>query len=187
MEPTKKQNREPSRPTKGLVIVNTGNGKGKTTAAMGVLFRALGHGLKSGVIQFIKSPGRSYGEALMAQKLEVPFETTGDGFVYDPASNDSARRLAQAAWEEAKRWILSGQYDLLILDEITYTMTYGWNQAEEIVKWLKENKPGELHLILTGRNAPSILVEYADLVSEITEVKHPYNTMSLPAQKGIDY
>jgi cob(I)alamin adenosyltransferase len=172
---------------KGLVIVYTGNGKGKTTASMGTLIRAIGQGLKAGVIQFIKSPDRVYGEAIIAKKLGIPFESTGDGFIYTPETNEGAKKLAQAAWDNAKKWISSGNFDLVILDEITYTMSYGWNKVEDVIAWLKANKPADMHIILTGRNAPEELIEYADLVTEMREIKHPFRLQNIPAQKGIDF
>jgi len=172
---------------KGLVIVYTGNGKGKTTASMGALIRATGQGLKAGVIQFIKSPERIYGEAIIAKKLGIPFESSGDGFTFDQGTNEGAKFLAQAAWDKAKAWISSGNFDLVILDEITYTMSYGWNKVEEVVSWLKANKPADMHIIMTGRNAPEELTEYADLVSEMREIKHPFRLQKIPAQKGIDF
>lgn len=179
--------REQTHLKKGLVIVYTGNGKGKTTASMGALIRAAGQGLKTGVIQFIKSPKRVYGESIIANKLEIPFESTGDGFTFEQETNEGAKILAQAAWDKAKTWISSGNFDLVILDEITYTMNYGWNKAEDIVSWLKANKPADLHIIMTGRNAPEELIEYADLVSEMREIKHPFRLQKIPAQKGIDF
>lgn len=172
---------------KGLVIVYTGSGKGKTTASMGALIRATGQGLKAGVIQFIKSPERIYGESIIADKLGIPFESTGDGFTFGKETKEEAKILAQSAWDKAKTWISSGNYDLVILDEITYTMSYGWNKVEDVVSWLKANKPADMHIIMTGRNAPEELIEYADLVSEMREIKHPFRLQKIPAQKGIDF
>lgn len=171
----------------GMTIVFTGNGKGKTSAAMGILARAIGQGLRVGVIQFIKSPDRIYGEAITAKRLHVPFQSMGDGFVFQRTDQSQARKAAQVAWEEAQQWICSQNYDVLILDEITYLFTYGWVDVHAAISWLEENKPPALSLVMTGRNAPPELIEYADLVTEMVEIKHPFREQKIPAQLGIDY
>ncbi len=172
---------------KGLVILFTGNGKGKTTAAMGILARASGRDLAVGVIQFIKSPDRIYGEACTAQKLHIPFQSLGDGFVWNHPDQTGAQSIALAAWEEAKRWIGSQQYDVLILDEVTYLFHFQWLDVNDFIAWLKQHKPASLHLVLTGRYAPKELIEYADLVTEMREIKHPFREQGIPAQLGVDY
>lgn len=171
----------------GMIIVFTGNGKGKTSAAMGILARATGQGLRVGVIQFIKSPDRIYGESISAKRLQVPFQSMGDGFVSQRTDQSQARKAAQAAWEEAQRWICSQNYDVIILDEITYLFAYGWLDPKPAISWLKENKPIHLTLVMTGRNAPPELIEFADLVTEMCEIKHPFKEQNITAQKGIDY
>lgn len=171
----------------GLIVVFTGNGKGKTSAAMGILARATGQGLRVGVIQFIKSPERTYGESITAKRLNIPFQSMGDGFVFRRTDQSQARKAAQAAWEEAQRWICSQNYDVIILDEITYLFAYGWLDPKPAISWLKENKPIHLTLVMTGRNAPPELIEFADLVTEMYEIKHPFKEQNVPAQKGIDY
>jgi cob(I)alamin adenosyltransferase len=177
----------PEQSTHGLNIVFTGNGKGKTSAAMGILARASGRDLRVGVIQFIKSPDRSYGEAIIAQRLNIPFQSMGDGFVFNPADHTQACQAARAAWEEAQQWICSQQYDVIILDEITYLFSFRWLEIQEAIAWLKENKPPSLHLVMTGRYAPPELIAYADLVTEMQEIKHPYREQGIPAQAGVDY
>ena len=172
---------------KGLNIVFTGNGKGKTSAAMGILARARGQGLRVGVIQFIKSPELTYGEAVTAAQLNIPFQSMGDGFIFNNADHTQDCQAAKAAWEEAQRWITSREYDVVILDEITYMFTFHWLDVKEAIDWLKENKPPAMHLVMTGRCAPQELVEYADLVTEMQEIKHPFKEQKIPAQMGIDY
>ncbi len=174
-------------PVNGLVVLFTGNGKGKTSAAMGIMSRAAGHDLRLSVLQFIKSPDRVYGEAQTAHKLNIPFHSMGDGFVFNRINSAEARDAALLAWEEARAQITSGNYDVIILDEITYLFKYGWLDVTVAIEWLKENKPEYLHLILTGRDASPELVDYADMVTEMREVKHPYRERNIPAQPGVDY
>lgn len=176
-----------SAPCRGLVVVFTGNGKGKTSAAMGIMARASGHGLRVSVIQFIKSPDRVYGEAKTAKRLDVPFHSMGDGFVFNRVNSPEARNAALYAWNEARRQITSDSCDVIILDEITYLFKYGWLDITQTMDWIKENKPDSLHLILTGRDAPRELMEYADMVTEMREVKHPFREQNIPAQKGVDF
>lgn len=172
---------------KGLVIVNTGNGKGKTTAALGILFRSYGRGLRSCVLQFLKAEKSKTGEYLAAQKLGIEWHYCGDGFVFDPEEALSSAEVARAGWEMAKEKIASNNYDLIILDEMIYPLTFGWLKTDQVIDWLKANKPAELHLIITGRNAPQALTEYADLVTEMKEIKHPFHDQKLSAQPGIDF
>ncbi len=174
-------------PEKGLVVVFTGNGKGKTSAAMGIMARAAGHGLRVSVIQFIKGPDRVYGEAKTAKRLDVPFHSMGDGFVFNRINSPEARNAALIAWNEARSQITGCSSDVIILDEITYLFKYGWLSVFHTIEWLKKNKPGRLHLILTGRDAPPELLEYADMVTEMREIKHPYREQKIPAQQGVDY
>jgi cob(I)alamin adenosyltransferase len=174
-------------PCKGLVVVFTGNGKGKTSAAMGIMVRASGHGLRVSVIQFIKSPDRVYGEAQTAKRLNIPFLSMGDGFVFNRINSPEARDAALHAWDEARAQVIGGRYDVIILDEITYLFKYNWLDVTQTMEWLKKNKPESLHLILTGRDAPKELVDYADMVTEMREIKHPFHEQNLPAQQGVDY
>lgn len=172
---------------KGLVIVNTGNGKGKTTAALGVMTRAWGRGMRVRVIQFFKHENARFGETRAAEKMGVPFGGTGDGFTWTSRDIDETQAKALHGWETAKQAIVSGEYDLLILDEFTYLMAFGWLDAAEVVAWLAAHKPPMLHLIITGRDAPPELIDYADLVTEMREIKHPYADQGIKAQPGIDY
>ncbi|MCB0209850.1 MAG: cob(I)yrinic acid a,c-diamide adenosyltransferase [Anaerolineae bacterium] len=173
---------------KGLVIINTGNGKGKTTAALGVMTRAWGRKMRVGVIQFLKNENARFGEIKAAERMgNIDWISTGDGWTWTSQDMDETEARARQAWEVAQERIANGGYDLFIMDEFTYTMHFGWLDANEIVAWLKENKPPMLHLIITGRNAPAALVDYADLVTEMREIKHPFKEQGIRAQAGIEY
>lgn len=174
-------------PSQGLNIVFTGNGKGKTSAAMGIMARACGQDLKVGVIQFIKDSRRTYGEAMTAGRLGIPFRSLGNGFVFKRPDTTQAGQAARDAWELAQQWIVSGEYEVLILDEITYLFHYRWLDVCDFIQWIKEYKPTALHLVMTGRYAPQELIEFADLVTEMKEIKHPYSERKIAAQKGVDY
>ena len=174
---------------KGLIIVHTGPGKGKTTAALGTALRAVGQGLKVLMVQFIKGSWH-YGELDAARMLgEDRFRILpmGRGFVKVGVEKPDPEdvRLVEEAWRFARENIVGGQYDLVILDEINYAISYKMLGAEPVVEALK-NKPEMVHVILTGRNAHPALVELADLVTEMREVKHPYQKGIL-AQRGIEY
>ncbi|EFO79502.1 cob(I)alamin adenosyltransferase [Oscillochloris trichoides DG-6] len=175
------------RNTKGLVIVHTGNGKGKTTAALGILLRAWGRGMRVGGVQFIKSEHANYGELRALTRMGVQLTPMGDGFTWKSRDMDETQAKAQHGWEVAQQMIQSGDYDVLLLDEFTYPLQYGWIDVETVIAWLREHKPAMLHLIITGRGAPESLVAFADLVTEMREVKHPYREQGIRAQKGIEF
>jgi cob(I)alamin adenosyltransferase len=170
----------------GLVIVNTRNGKGKSTSAYGVLLRAWGRGFRICVIQFIKAETGQWGEIKAAKKLGIDWCTTGDGFTWTSKDMDKTIARACHGWEIAKEKIISKNYDLIVLDEFTYTLHYSWLDINEVIDWLKANKPEDMHLIITGRDAPAALIEYADLVTEMQEIKHPYQK-GIQAQAGIEF
>lgn len=170
----------------GLTIVNTGDGKGKTTAALGMILRAWGRGYKICVVQFIKAETGQWGEIKAAKKLGIEWHTTGDGFTWLSKDMDETTARALHGWEIAKEKIASGEFDLVLLDEFTYTMLYKWLDSAEVVEWLRANKPAELHLVITGRSASPELVEFADLVTEMNPVKHPYEK-GIKAQPGIEF
>jgi cob(I)alamin adenosyltransferase len=172
---------------KGLVIVNTGNGKGKTTAALGLVMRSWGREMRVGMLQFIKSHGARFGEIRAAEKMGVELIPLGNGRVTRGNKSEEDIRVARQAWEEAKKRIISGVYNLLVLDEFTYPLIFKWLKEDEVIEWLKENKPPSLHLVITGRHAPKSLIAFADLVTEMTLVKHPYNEQGIMAQPGIEY
>jgi len=171
---------------KGLLIVNTGDGKGKSTAAFGTLLRAWGRGMKICVVQFIKSETGKWGEVKAAQKMGIEWLSTGDGFTWLSKDMDETTARAQHGWKLAQEKIISGTYDLILLDEFTYPLHYGWLDTAEVLDWLKVNRPPNMHLIITGRSAPEALIQAADLVTEMKLVKHPYE-QGLKAQAGIEF
>ena len=169
----------------GRIIVITGNGKGKTTAALGTAFRALGHGQKVCVIQFLKGQGK-YGERIMASKLEnLHWFICGKGFVFSKENIDDDREVARLGFALAQEKIASDLYDLVILDEITYLPHYNFLEVERIVELLR-GKPKRLSVIITGRNADQQLIDMADTVSVIESMKHAYE-QGVKAQKGIEF
>ena len=169
----------------GRIIINTGDGKGKTTAALGTAFRALGHGHKVCVVQFIKGKGR-YGERLLADKLDnLDWHICGKGFVFNKKQVEEDKRTAEEGFALAKQLIDSDRYDLIILDELTYLPVLGFLPVETIVEAIK-NKPSRLTIIITGRNAVPELMEIADTVSKIEVVKHAYQS-GIKAQKGVEF
>jgi cob(I)alamin adenosyltransferase len=170
----------------GLVIVYTGNGKGKTTAALGTLLRAWGRGLRVGVVQFIKSETGNWGEVRAARQLKIEWHAMGDGFTWRSKDLDKSAEKVRQAWALAQEYVVSRAFDLLILDEMMYAFRFGWLDVKQVIAWLREHKPAELYLIITGRAAPPELVEYADLVTEMREIKHPY-TRGIKAQPGIEF
>lgn len=174
----------------GLVIVHTGNGKGKTTAALGMALRAWGQGYKVLVLQFIKGNWK-YGELLAAEKLGENFviRQLGEGFVFakgsDPDTMAEHKAAAAEALREAKKEIVSGSWDLIILDEINYAIKFGL-VSEEAALELLDGKPSGLHVVFTGRDALPAIIERADLVTEMREIKHPHKK-GIKAQKGIEF
>jgi cob(I)alamin adenosyltransferase len=171
---------------KGLVIVNTGRGKGKTTAAFGVLMRAWGHGMRTCVIQFIKGRSKNLGEVKAAERMGIEWHQLGEGFTRLSDDLDASAEKARHAWALAQEKIAGGAYDLIVLDEFTYPLKYGWIDPADAIAWLREHKPPMLHVIITGRDAPPVLVAFADLVTEMRAVKHPLKR-GVGAQRGIEF
>ena len=171
---------------KGLTIVNTGEGKGKTTAALGVILRSWGRGYQICMIQFIKSETIGTGELSAARKLGIEWHQTGDGFTWLSREMGETAERAVRGWELAREKIASGRYDLIVLDEFTYLLHFGWLETHEVIEWLRSNRPAGLHLIITGRFAPQELIDYADLVTEMKLVKHPF-AEGIKAQPGIEF
>lgn len=174
--------------TKGLLMVNTGEGKGKTTAALGVLIRAAGRGMKCCLIQFMKSKTDRYGEHESLEKLGVEVYTMGDGFTWD--TNDTAQdiKTSEETWALCVEKMSSDEYDLLVFDEVVYVLDYKFldiNKVMDEVRQVRESQP-HLHIIMTGRNAPPELIEAADLVTEMREIKHPFH-VGIFAQQGIEF
>jgi cob(I)alamin adenosyltransferase len=172
---------------KGLVIVNTGHGKGKSTAAFGVMTRAWGRGKRICVLQFIKHENAHFGETRAAAKMGIEMIAMGDGFTWLSRDIDESAAKARHGWTVAQEKIASNAYDIVILDELTYAFTFGWLDVREVIDWLRAHKPEMLHLIITGRDAPQELIDFADLVTEMRLIKHPFDDQSIPAQPGIDY
>ncbi len=170
---------------KGLVVLNTGNGKGKTTAALGVLMRAWGRGMRVVMLQFIKAKTGKWGEIKAAGKMGIELIPLGEGFTWTSKDIEHDRALAQEGWRQCRERIMSGDYDVVILDEMTYCLKFGWLDMDEVLEVLR-SRPENEHVIITGRDAPSELIEFADLVTEMREVKHPYRS-GIRAQPGIEF
>jgi len=171
---------------KGLLIVHTGKGKGKSTAAFGMVFRALGHGFRIGVVQFVKGAwGTGERDILERFPEQVTIKAMGEGFTWDVADRQRDLAAARAAWEEAKRMIADPEFDMVLLDELNIVLRYDYLPLEEVLAVLG-GKPRDLHVIVTGRNAKDELIEIADLVTEMTEIKHPFRA-GIKAQKGIEF
>ncbi|MGH1454805.1 MAG: cob(I)yrinic acid a,c-diamide adenosyltransferase [Paracoccaceae bacterium] len=172
-------------PDRGLILVHTGNGKGKSSSAFGVLIRALGWKQTVGVVQFIKGKWIT-GERQFFQRLGgVDWHTMGEGFTWDTQDRDRDIAAAKAAYAKAREMMESGNYDVILLDEINIALRYDYLTVEEVLEGLKARHK-RTGVILTGRDAPDALIEYADLVSDMTEVKHPYKS-GIKAQRGVDF
>lgn len=171
---------------KGLLMVYTGYGKGKTTAALGLAFRALGHQLPVCVIQFIKGNWK-YGELKSAERFKdlLDFYVAGEGFTWKSEDLDKDRQAAEDGWALTKSMILAGRHHLIILDEFTYAVNYGMVDKDEALT-VFQNRPENLHVLVTGRDAPQNLLDIADLVTEMKEVRHPYRK-GIKDQKGIEW
>jgi cob(I)alamin adenosyltransferase len=168
----------------GLVIVNTGNGKGKSTAALGLAMRALGNGMKVVMVQFIKGAWK-VGEYESARKLGFEIRPMGEGFTWVTKDRERDMKVAREAWAFAKARILAGADDMVILDEINYAIDYGYVDLPEVLDTL-EIRPKDVHVVLTGRKAKPELIERADLATEMVELKHPYKK-GIKAQRGIEF
>lgn len=170
---------------RGLVLINTGNGKGKSSAAFGVLARAVGHGLNAAVVQFVKSRTGTGEEAFFSQHPAIQWFVMGEGFTWETQDPDRDRRAARAAWEQACACLRDETLGLVILDEFTYALKYGWVDIEEVAEAL-HNRPRMQHVILTGRAARPELIELADTVTDMTLVKHAFQS-GLKAMPGIEW
>jgi cob(I)alamin adenosyltransferase len=170
---------------RSLVLVNTGDGKGKSSAAFGVVLRALARDWKVAVVQFLKSGEWRVGEEELAARLGVDWFALGEGFTWDSEDLAHDQAVARDAWERAKALILSGDYRLVVLDEVTYPMTWGWIDTDDVVATIRD-RPPTVSIIATGRDAPAALVDVADTVTEMRKVKHAYDA-GVTAKKGIDY
>jgi cob(I)alamin adenosyltransferase len=178
--PPKGTVREPS-----LVLVNTGDGKGKSTAAFGTAMRAVARGWKVAVIQFLKSGDWNVGEEKVGRQIGIDWWALGDGFTWDSPDMEESEAVARAAWDRARETVMSGLYDLVVLDEVTYPVNWGWVPLDEVLETLR-GRPDRVNVIATGRDAPPELVELADTVTEMRKVKHAFDRGVL-ARRGIDY
>ncbi|BAT55744.1 cob(I)alamin adenosyltransferase [Nostoc sp. NIES-3756] len=174
-------------PEKGLIIVNTGNGKGKTTAALGMVLRSLGHGYKVAIVQFIKGAWEPSEKSVFSYwEDQIEFHAMGEGFTWDTQDRDRDIDKAQAAWDKSLEFIRDPNYQLVLLDEINIALKMGYLSIDQVLAGLAE-KPSSKHVILTGRGAPAALIERADLVTEMTLIKHPFRDQNVKAQPGIEY
>ena len=173
---------------KGLLIVHTGNGKGKTSAALGMVFRHIGHGLPVGVVQFTKSAKWDTGETRLLNQFPdlVTLHIMGEGFTWD--TQDRARDIAaaRAGWEQAKQLIRDDRHHMVLLDELNIVLRYDYLPIDEVLDFLRDEKPADKHVVITGRNAHDRLIEMADLVTDMMMVKHPFR-QGIKAQKGIEF
>lgn len=168
-----------------IVLVNTGDGKGKTTAAMGTVLRAVARGWRVAVVQFIKSGDWRVGEEDVGRKLGVDWEAIGEGFTWDSEDLGAAADIARTAWSAAKDKIASGAFDLVVLDEATYPMNWGWISTDEVVDAIR-TRPDGVNVIVTGRDAPDALMDVADTVTEMRKVRHAFDR-GVAARRGIDF
>ncbi len=175
---------KPTGQRRGLLIVNTGDGKGKSTAAFGLALRATGRGKAVKIYQFMKTASARFGEHRMFEKIGLPIEGLGDGFSWKSKDLEKSAQLARDGWQKTKQAILSGAYFLVVCDEITYPIIYGWIDLEDVVHTLK-NRPKDVHVCLTGRNCPEEIIEIADTVTEMKSIKHAFDA-GIPAQRGIE-
>ena len=182
--PSEKPYEKPQGERRGLVIVNTGDGKGKSTAAFGLAFRATGRGKPVKVFQFMKVPSARFGEHRLADQVGLPVEGLGDGFSWKSRDLEQSAQLARGGWAKAREAILSGEYFLVVLDEVTYPLIYGWLPLQDVLDTLAQ-RPRDVHVCLTGRRCPQELIDVADTVTEMKLVKHAFKA-GVPAQRGIE-
>lgn len=177
----------PVRPRRAasLVIVNTGDGKGKSTAAFGVVNRAVARNWRAAVVQFVKSGGWQVGEQRIAEQLGVDWWSIGEGFTWDSEDLSEDEAVAREAWRRTREVIRAGEHDLVVLDEVTYPMNWGWIDTSDVVETVRA-RPEHVNIVATGRDAPDALVEVADTVTEMRNVKHAYDA-GVRAKRGIDY
>ncbi len=168
-----------------LLLVNTGDGKGKSSAAFGVMLRSVALGWPVAVLQFVKSGEWKVGEEKIGRSLGVEWHSLGEGFTWDSTNLDHDKAVAQRAWDTARTAISSGDYRLVILDELTYLCTWGWIDTDDVVATLA-NRPSHTNVIVTGRDCPQSIIDIADTVTEMRKVKHAYDK-GIVAKKGIEY
>ena len=175
---------KPQGERRGLLIVHTGHGKGKSTAAFGLALRAHGRGKPVKIYQFMKVPSARFGEHRLFEQLGVPIEGLGDGFSWKSRDLEHSAQLARDGWARAEATIRAGEHFLVVLDEIMYPLRYGWLPLDDVLATLRA-RPREVHVVLTGRRCPPELIELADTVTEMKLVKHAFQA-GIPAQRGIE-
>lgn len=178
--PPRVRGRVPSR-----VLVHTGDGKGKTSAAMGIVMRAAARGWRVSVVQFVKDGRWRTGEEASARRLGVDWWSIGDGFTWDTTDMDRAEAIARDAWDAARQLIRAGEHELVVLDEITYPMNWGWIGSRDVTETIRD-RPPHVNVVATGRHAPEALCEVADTVTEMASAKHAYDA-GVGAMRGIEY
>ena len=171
---------------RGVLLVHSGNGKGKSSSAFGMVARALGHGMQVGVVQFIKGKFSTGEEAFFRRFEEVRYHVMGEGYTWETQDRERDTEMAQAAWEKAKELIRDEKNRMVLLDEINIALRYDYLDVNEVVEFLVEEKPDMTHVVLTGRNAKDELIEIADLVTEMELVKHPFRS-GVKAQIGVEF
>jgi len=183
--PTEHQHPPELRRAESLVLVNTGNGKGKSTAAFGTMLRAVARGWPVAVVQFLKSGGWNTGEEKLGRDLGVDWYALGEGFTWESEDLSVDEAVAQAAWAHAAGLLAAGTHRLVVLDEITYPMNWGWIETDEVLAGIRARSP-KVNVVCTGRDAPPGLLDVADTATEMVELKHAYRS-GIRAMKGIDY
>ena len=186
--PAEKPYDKPGGERRGVLIVNTGDGKGKSTAAFGLALRAFGrqhvHGKGVRIFQFMKVPSARFGEHRMFEQLGIPIEGLGDGFSWKSQDLEHSALLARDGWETAKVAIMGGDNFMVVLDELTYPLIYGWLPLDDVLLTLQD-RPKDVHVVITGRRCPPEIISLADTVTEMTKIKHAFNA-GIPAQRGIE-
>ena len=173
---------------KGLLIVFTGNGKGKTTASLGMALRTIGHGYKVAIIQFIKGAWTTGEEkALKDLSPNISWHSLGEGFTWETQDRIRDEKLVQEAWQLAKQYIMNEAYKLIILDEVNVAVKLGYLASEEIITFLESINDRKNHIVLTGRGASDSIINYADLVTEMKLIRHPFKEQGIKAQKGVEF
>jgi len=174
---------------KGLILVHTGDGKGKSSSGFGMIMRCIAHGMPCGVVQFIKGGWETGEKKLLRARFseDCEFVVSGEGFTWETQDRDRDIAMAEAGWEAAKRMIRDPEKRFVLLDEINIALRYDYLDVAEVVAFLKAEKPEMTHVCLTGRNAKPELIEAADLVTEMTEIKHPFKSQGVVAQRGTEY
>jgi cob(I)alamin adenosyltransferase len=176
---------EGAKPAPSVVLVHTGDGKGKSTAAFGIVIRAIARGWRVAVVQFLKSGEWHVGEEDVGRQLGVEWWALGEGFTWDSEDLTRDEAVAREAWNHARSVIRGGEHRLVVLDEITYPMNWGWIDTDDVVTTIRD-RPGTVNVVATGRDAPQALIDVADTVTEMRKIKHAYDR-GIVAKKGIDY